>query len=564
MSSATAEKPVAASPPQSQPLASPRLVPLDVFPPGTDPLSPQRQVQWIWAFLAIGVAMRLARYLLRFPLWEDECMLSCNYFERDYLGLLQPLRYYQVAPPLFLWAQLTMVKLLGFTEYALRLIPFLCAVGGLFLFRHVAGRLLRGTALVLAVGLFAVSYPMIRYTAEAKPYGCDLFLALAMIALLVEWLRRPEENRWLWALAAIIGPAVGYSFPAVFVGGAISLVAAGVLWTSGQRRGWVPWAVFNLVLVGSVVALIYFKRQAVGSVNEQVHLDYWVYTFPPLSEPLEFLGWLATIHTGGMLGYPVGGDNWASTLSFVCSAVGIGLLARRRQWALLAICVMPLALNFAAAALHQFPYGGHMRMSLYMGSVFCLLISLGATAWLAWHAARRSSAAAPLRIVLGLLVLVAAGTLLHDIAHPYKSGTTLRARDFARWFWHDLAQDSELVCLQTDLKEDASPGTFPWGWSSLYLCNQRIYSPRHARGEPPQLNRVSAEWPLRCVLYRSGTQERDATAVERWLARKQADYRLVARDKYPFPIYDKHELSRGEVDYIEVFKFVPRGGGIGD
>ena len=97
--------------------------------------------------------------------------------------MLQPLHYCQVAPTLFLWGQLTLVKLLGFNEYTLRLIPFLCGLGSLLLFRHVAGRLLQGVALVLAVGLFAVAYPMTRYAAEAKPYGCDLLLALALLAL---------------------------------------------------------------------------------------------------------------------------------------------------------------------------------------------------------------------------------------------------------------------------------------------------------------------------------------------------------------------------------------------
>ena len=125
---------------------------------------------------------------------------------------------------MFLWGQLTLVKLLGFNEYALRLIPFLCGLGSLLLFRHVAGRLLQGTALVLAVGLFAVAYPMTRYAAEAKPYGCDLLVAMTLLALTIEWLRRPDQARWLWYLAALVGPAVGYSFPAIFMAGGVSLV----------------------------------------------------------------------------------------------------------------------------------------------------------------------------------------------------------------------------------------------------------------------------------------------------------------------------------------------------
>src|SRR5262249_14774454 len=150
----------------------------------------------LWALLLVGLAARLVRYLVCFPLWEDECFLACNLIDRGYLELLEPLDYHQVCPVLFLWAEATVVRLLGFNEYALRLLPLVLSIAGLFLFYHVAARLLRGWALVFAVGCFAVSYPMIRYAAEAKPYGSDLFLGLVQITLVVEWRRRPDRTRW--------------------------------------------------------------------------------------------------------------------------------------------------------------------------------------------------------------------------------------------------------------------------------------------------------------------------------------------------------------------------------
>jgi hypothetical protein len=107
---------------------------------------------------------------------------------------------------------------------------------------------------------------------------------------------------------------------------------------------------------------------------------------------------------------------------------------------------------------------------------------------------------------------------------------------------------------------ELSPDKRDWGQSSVYFCNQRIYSPRHARGEKPHWERVSLDRPLRCVLYRSPGEEQgsstmgtrsppDPQARQRWLERMRADYDLVAHDTYPF----------GD-DYVEVFKFVPKGG----
>ena len=53
---------------------------------------------WVVVLLALGVAQRLLRYLLRFPVWGDEAFVCLNLMDRDYLGLLRPLRFDQVAP----------------------------------------------------------------------------------------------------------------------------------------------------------------------------------------------------------------------------------------------------------------------------------------------------------------------------------------------------------------------------------------------------------------------------------------------------------------------------------
>jgi len=589
------------------------FAPLDLFCGEENLLLPQAQRRWLLALMILGLVLRLTRYLLRFPLWEDEAMLSANLLDRGYGQLLQPLKYCQIAPTLFLWGQLMLVKLLGFNEYTLRLIPFLCGLGSLLLFRHVAGRLLQGTSLVLAVGLFAVAYPMTRYAAEAKPYGCDLLVGLAMLTLTIEWLRRPDQTRWLWYLAALVGPAVGYSFPAIFMAGGVSLVILGKKlartghssttevppaargeMADGTRRvpatlGWFPWIVFNVLLIASVGTVLLVSKYSVGGATQQTMEEDWGNAFPPVAKPVELPLWFLETHAGAMLAYPVGGPNWGSTFSMLSVAGGLAVLMRRRQWLLLSLLLAPLGLNFIAAALHRFPYGGHARMTLFLAPAFCMLIAIGLTAALAWIECRRripSTSTTPsgelkptlhraglspprtlngCTIALGLLVLLGAGSWFRDVTQPYKSATTLRAREFAQWFWFELSLDSELVSCETDLKTDLSPEKLHRGWSSLYFCNQRIYSPRHARGEKPRLDRVSVDRPLRCVLYRSPREEQesppaDPQARQRWLEKMQADFDWVAHDAYPFAAYDKSDRQKKSDDYVEVFKFVPKGG----
>jgi hypothetical protein len=512
--------------------------------------------RWMWMFLLLGVAARLIRYALRFPLWEDEAFLSANLLNRGYLDLTGPLDYYQACPVGFLWVQLTAVKLLGFNEYSLRLVPLLCGVASLFLFRHLAGRFLKGAALVLAVAIFSVSYPCIRYAVEAKQYGVELFVSLVLLTLAVEWWRRPEKTVWLWALAALTPLAEWLCYPAVFVGGAISLFVGCVLWRGRLRRGVAPWLALNASLAGAVVALYLVSAQHQGAKTLEFMRHFWEKGFPPITEPLALLGWLVDTHSSDLLAYPVGGGNGGSAVTLVLCMAAIVLLVRRRRWAVLALWLSPLGLSLAAAVLHCYPYGQMTKFQLFAAPVFCLLAGLGAATLALRPIGGRRLPPVAGWIGLFLLTAIGLGSIGRDFLTQAKSPTTMRARDFARWFWFTAEFDGEVACLQTDLHETFSPGTFEWGLSAVYLCNQRIYSPRHARGEPVAWDRITAERPLRCVEYRSPGVPYDEAVRDRWLQTMQSRYLLVSREDYPFVHLNRQEM-RG-VDHLEIYKFVPR------
>jgi 4-amino-4-deoxy-L-arabinose transferase-like glycosyltransferase len=522
-------------------------------------LSDTRQRQLLVAFLVLGVLARCVRYFLRFPLWEDECFLCVNFAGRGYLDILQPLQYHQVAPPLFLWIELSAVHLLGFTELSLRLFPFLCSMAGLFLFRHLAGRLLRGLPLVMAVAIFAAAYPCIRYAAEAKPYASDQLVSLGLLALLVRWWRQPAELRRGWALIALVPLAIGLSYPAVFVAGGVSLVMAAVLALSRARRGWLLWLGFNAALLGSF-ALVFLSTARRQSQAELGFMDsYWGNAFPPLAQPLEVPGWLLQVHTGDLLAYPAGGGHGASTLTFLCFVPGIAILLWRRQGVLLLFTLAPFALNLTAAALQRYPYGGHMKFAQHLSPLICLLAGLGAAGWVQWFSSYRRAGRVVLALGLLFPFLVGAGSIVRDLASPGKTWSDLRARAFAQWFWYAAEYEGEAVCLKSDLGLDFSSKAYrELSWAAMYLCNQRIYSPRHAAGEPPRWERIAAGRPLRCVLYRDPQYPCDEGQVRRWLGQVQQDYRLIGREIFPLPRYDKRETRLVKLDHIEIFTFVPR------
>ncbi len=537
--------------------ATPQGWPVEVIPGAAEPWPEAAVRRWMWFFLALGLAARVIRYALKFPLWEDECFLSVNLIDRGYWDLTGALDYYQVAPVLFLWAQRAVVGLVGFNEYALRLVPLVCGVASLGLFAWVARRLLRGLALVAGVAMFAVSYPPIRYAAEAKQYGGDLLVALVFAAPLLKWYLG-RSTKFLWALAAIAPLAVGFSYPAVFVGAGASVFIATVMMTDRPRRGWGAWLVLNLALALSFAGLFALSAGNQSRRSLAVMQECWKEGFPPLQSPARLLVWLADAHTSDMLAYPTGGHHGGSTVTFVLCLVGLAILARRRQAALVLLFLAPLGWSLAAAALHRYPYGQMAKFQIYMAPAICMLAGLGIAGLFRLRYRRRAIPRVPAAVVLGLLAAFGAGSIVRDFFQQAKSPTVMRARDFARWFWFTAEFEGEAVCLKTDLGLDFSPATYNYGLSCLYLCNQKIYSPRHARGEPPHWERISAQWPLRCVEYRGARQPYDHQAAAAWLESMQQRYRLVSRERFPFVNVKRLDQSPTEFDYVEVYRFVPK------
>ncbi|MGE5756603.1 MAG: hypothetical protein ACM35G_12975 [Planctomycetaceae bacterium] len=469
---------------------------------GDEPRSERRLDGLTWAFVGLGVLLRLVRYLLRHPLWGDEAFLAINLLTRDYINLLRPLDYGQVSPLLFLWIERALIDWLGFSEFSLRLFPTACSVASVLLFRLVAGRVVRGAPLLLAVAIFSVSFYPIRHGGEVKAYASDLLVGMLLPAPAIEWWRS-RDDRWLWGLAAIVPLALALSHPAVFVAGGISLGLSVAVWRSGRRGTRAAYAALNGGLIAAYAALfISFTGPQGASIarDAPAMLSYWASGFPPLGSAWELMRWLIQTHTSHMFAYPTGGARGASALTSLAVAAGVVDLARRRQATLLAICLTPFGLALVASAVRCYPYGGSTRTMLYLAPAVCLLAGLGAASLLA-----RLRRPQTYRRFLSATVASLAGfgliSLGLDIAHPYKTVYDLRARDFARRFWTAQAHGAELACLRHDLGIAFKPSHWQLLRTPLYLCNQAIYSRRRWVSGGPRWDAVSAARPLRCVLF---------------------------------------------------------------
>jgi hypothetical protein len=396
--------------------------------------------------LLLGVAWRAFRYFMQFPIWGDEAFVCLNLLDRGYLGLTRPLRFVQVAPILFLWSELTAFRLFGGSELALRLLPFLAGLGSLFLFWRLVRMTLSPLAGTIAVGFLAVAYYPVRHSCEVKPYAFDLFFALALLVAAVSWLANPGRRRWLVALVLFVPFALGLSYPAVFVAGAVSAALLPAVCRLRNAKTWALYITYNGLMLGSFLGLYLIAgtnqyESTGGALN-----SYWTDWFPP-AQPVALFKWLALAHTGNMLAYPAGGRDGASALTFLLCLAGIWHLGRLRRWDWLALLLFPFALTFAAAALHRYPYGGSARVAQHLAPAICFLAGTGAVLCLAaaarWLGDERRLAIA----ASGLLAVVGVVGMARDWKKPYKTDGDRMVRKIVNQITQEAGPNDQIVVL---------------------------------------------------------------------------------------------------------------------
>ena len=373
------------------------------------------------ALVALGVAARLTRYLVQGAMWGDECFLGVNVVARDFAGLTKLLDYAQAAPVLFLWAEKAAFLLLGASELAMRLLPFLAGLAALFVFWDFARRAVSPLAAAFAVGALALARWPIYLAASFKPYSFDLLAAAVLVNLAHRWWTRPGRLGPLAALAAVVPLALAASYPSVFVAGAVSLYLLPTAWRHPDRRARALYVGYNALMFGAFLATYFLvvlqQLDPEARTLETFMRDYWRDGFPPAG-PLAFLGWAVEINTGRMFAYPIGDSSGGSTLTLLLFLAGAWACWRTRRRALLVLCLTPFALNFVAAVAEKYPYGGCCRLSQHLAPAVCLLSGVGAAFLLERFAAGARTRA---RVLLGCAVVLAGfgiGQIAFDLVRP--------------------------------------------------------------------------------------------------------------------------------------------------
>ena len=338
------------------------------------------------AAIATGIVFRLRELLSNRSLTQDEAQLVLNIIDRPFTRLFGQLDYNQAAPHGFLAVQKLVTASLGTTEYALRLFPFTAGTVALVLMFFLARAVVSPVAVPVALGVFAVSDPLIGYTASAKQYAIDVVVTVVVLLVALRVHDRGYDSSWLAVFAGVGATAIWLSHPSVFVLAGVS--TAFTLASLAQRRlrdalrlatasaAWLlSFGLFVVTSLGDVEGVQRSLSGTPGAFGTSASTDSQA-----ISESLRTSLGAFRYVAGVPHLLERGGDDAGEIIALLIAALCIaGFLALAARDLARALALMgPLALMLVAWGFGQYPLLG--RTQLFLAPIYGLLLAEGIVA----------------------------------------------------------------------------------------------------------------------------------------------------------------------------------------
>jgi hypothetical protein len=320
----------------------------------------------------LGIVLRIAQFLFNRSLTEGEAPLALNIIERSYAGLLQPLGHVQAAPVGFLLIQKLCVYLFGTGELALRLFPLAAGITALFLFLLVAKKTLEGSAVPIAVLLFAVGDHLIYFSSEVKPYSSDVLICLLILLVCLWVLQQGMKPHHIIMFGAIAALGIWFSYPSLFVFAAATLICT--LWILHMKKYRMLWFLGIACFIATASFLVQYAVVLRNASTSPDLVTFWQHAFAPLPpRSLRDIMWYVYVFLR-MFKFPLGLWEYGLILGVLSFFTGCIVMFKKYR-AVLGIIIMPLVFTLLASGLKAYPFEG--RLLLFLTPLMLLPLAAG-------------------------------------------------------------------------------------------------------------------------------------------------------------------------------------------
>jgi len=328
-----------------------------------------------WGIIGTGIAIRLCQLLENRSLWLDGALLALNIVKKTSSELWDRnlMVYNQAAPLLFLQVEKLSFTLLGPTETALRLFPFVCSCVSLILLYKILDDIIDSRLwLSVGLGIGTFSYWLVYFAQEVKHYAIDEMVALCIILVLIRFRAGPPWTITQLAIFSITGVfAPWFSHPSVFMLAAMGAALCIACFKKGNRKD-----VLDLMLVfvlwGITLALLY--RISLSDIAQNNDLQrFWAFAFIPYPTGFEQISTDLKLFTE-FLTYAGFTSTWAILIGCLFFIGIIELF--KKNWTIGLMFFLPFCFTILASMIHQYPF--HGRLLLFLIPILYITIVYGA------------------------------------------------------------------------------------------------------------------------------------------------------------------------------------------
>jgi hypothetical protein len=268
----------------------------------------------------------------------------------------------------------------------------------------------------LALFLFAIGVPLIRFGGDVKQYAVDITAAIGLLLLALNLREKEATTRTLLLAGAVGLGIVWFSQTAVLVMAGIGLgLTVDWLISRDRRAGRELLVMIPLWSVASIAAVVAGMRSMTPSTRAFMD-DFWASGFFPRTlRVTEAPGWfwerLSSIFSDPtLLRY-----RWPAVFLIVAMVGVIALWQRSRPAALL--LVGPFVVTMAAAVAHQYPFRGRLIVWLVPSA---LIAAAAGAEWIRGRArALHSLVGATVGAALMLAFLASPVMAMWEMPPPY-------------------------------------------------------------------------------------------------------------------------------------------------
>lgn len=319
--------------------------------------------------LVTGMVLALIQFSTNRSLWLDETSLALNIIDKNPYQLLQPLDYNQVAPLLFLQLEKFFSALFPNTDYGLRILPLICYLLSLFLFKQVVDLLFQNTySKVLAISLFVFNNGMISYSNEVKQYMGDVLIALSFMFFTLKDYPKPALRYSILAPLGVLAILFSNITPIVMACCFAYLIFE--WWVEKRDK------MLHILITAACWGITFLSFYILVVHNHPTRdsmVEYWTKAnaFLPLNplnpELYVFLkGKLSVIFTKMMPKF---------ILLPVLAGIGVLYLLFKRNYRMQILILLPFLLHLLLSGVKIYPFD--FRLILYLCPVLILLIAYG-------------------------------------------------------------------------------------------------------------------------------------------------------------------------------------------